>query len=380
MPGTVVAGGGELVVGPRRGADRQRPAGRPLPAGPARHRRHADGEDPPGHEVHAEEPQGQDPDVVEAGQRVDDEPQGRQPAQHGEKEAEAAPQDQRHHHRHPGQAERPQVRPGEQEGGVGGDVGVVHGGRVRLADPEGHQPPPRQQQPQADGERPPPHRGPPAPHPLATRRPGDGRRGAAKVVVEPPALGEELDAVRSTAPDHGEHGRDDVGQDARRQHQPRPSPGGGRCGSRRANRPEEQKGQGDAEGVGVLTGQGGEQVPPVDGQRVVEEERQRGRGQRRRRRRPQPEEAAEGPGGHRQEQRAEHRGQLEGDVVADEVRGQRHQDVGQHEVEGVDGVSVVPRGAPAGEVGEEVGAEVGRHHVVGPGVAPGGGGVGQRAG
>ena len=35
-----------------------------------------------------------------------------------------------------------------------------------------------------------------------------------------------------------------------------------------------------AEGVGVLPGQGGEEVPPVDGEGVVEEEGQRGGGQR----------------------------------------------------------------------------------------------------
>ena len=58
----------------------------------------------------------------------------------------------------------------------------------------------------------------------------------------------------------GEHGRDDVGEDAQGQHDGGPAPS--RPSAAPGEEPEEDEGQGEAERVGVLAGQGGEQVPP----------------------------------------------------------------------------------------------------------------------
>ena len=114
--------------------------------------------------------------------------------------------------------------------------------------------------------------------------------------------------------------------------------------------PEEEDGQGQAERVRVLPGQRREEVPPVDGERVVEEERQGGRGHDRRDRGAQPEEAAAGPGADRQDERPENGAQLERDVVGDDPAADGDEEVGDGEVEGVERESVVPAGVPPGDV------------------------------
>ena len=104
---------------------------------------------------------------------------------------------------------------------------------------------------------------------------------------------------------------------------------------------------------------------------------QRGCGQARRARVAQAGQAAEGPGAERQEEAAEDRDQLEGDVVGDERVEDDGDQAGKREVEGVEGEAVVPARVPPGQlaVGQQVRFEERRQGDVGPGVAPGRGGV-----
>ncbi len=124
----------------------------------------------------------------------------------------------------------------------------------------------------------------------------------------------------------------------------------------RGHHAEEQEREGEAEGEGVLAGECRQNVPAVDGEARLEEERE---GRRREARGPRIAEAGEppeGPGAHRQQQRAEHRDQLERDVVGDHRVEQHGEDARQGEVEGVEREAVVPARVPPRQlsVGEEV--------------------------
>ena len=225
----------------------------------------------------------------------------------------------------------------------------------------------------------------PGPHPRPPRGRSEGAAGAPgvaapdrrarlpdHVVAWPQAAGQEIEKGEKGRTDDRPERRDDVGEDAEGEHDGRPSP----IATRPlpvGDEPDEDQRQRDAEGVRVLAGQGGEEVPPVDGVRVVEEEGERGRGQRRRDGRAQAEEPSAGPRGDRQGDRAEDRRPLEGDVVGDDPSTDGRQGVGEDEVEGVDGKPVVPGGIPAGEVPvRDQALEERRHHVVGARVAAGG--------
>ena len=168
-------------------------------------------------------------------------------------------------------------------------------------------------------------------------------------VGDPPTRRQELDhredhraAERVHAPDH-------VREDAHGEHDRRPAavfalPDG------TGEQPEEKHGQRQAERIGVLPGQRREQVPPVDGEGVVEQERQGGGGEDGRQRGPEPEETAAGPGADGQDDRPEDGPQLEGDTIGDDPAADRNEEVGNREVEGVQGEAVVPARIPAREV------------------------------
>src|SRR3974390_2929447 len=79
----------------------------------------------------------------------------------------------------------------------------------------------------------------------------------------------------------------------------------------RASSPPTERRRGGAERERVPPGHGGEEVPAVDGEGGVEQERQCGDGHGGGDRRAQPEEPPARPGAHRQEQRAEDGGPLE---------------------------------------------------------------------
>ena len=214
-----------------------------------------------------------------------------------------------------------------------------------MLQPEGHQPPPREQQ--ADRHRragPPQRAGPGHLDRRAVAAPDVQRR-----VGDPPARGQQFDHRQDDCAAQGVHAGDDVREDAAGEHDRRPAavpplPDGA------GEEPEEQHGQRQAEGVGVLPRQRREQVPAVDGERVVEQERQRGGGQEGGERGPQPEEPAAGPGADGQHDRTEDRAQLERDAVGDDPAADGDEEVGDREVEGVEREAVVPARVPTREV------------------------------
>ena len=171
----------------------------------------------------------------------------------------------------------------------------------------------------------------------------------------------------------GEERWDDVGQDARRQHDGGPAPVPARAQSA-SHQTEEEQGQRDAQRVGVFTGQGGEEVPPVDGERVIEEVAQGEGGYRAGIGPAHPEEPSHGPRGDGEQHGPEHRDPLERHRVGDDVTGQGGQQVRQDEVIGVEGEAVVPARVPTGQlaVGEESGPQEGRHGEVAAIVTAGG--------
>ncbi len=125
---------------------------------------------------------------------------------------------------------------------------------------------------------------------------------------------------------------------------------------------EEEQPDREAQREGELAGQRGEQVAAVDGEAGLEQEGQGGGGQARRQRVAQSGQAAERPGADGQEHAAEDGHQLEGHVVGEEGVEEDDDQTRQREVEGVEGVAVVPAGVPAGEasLGQEVVLEEGR--------------------
>ena len=179
-------------------------------------------------------------------------------------------------------------------------------------------------------------------------------------------------------PEQGEEGGDDVAQGRGRQQ------GAGQGAVTPRVQParhysQEDQGQGQADREGELPGQRGRDVAPVDGEGPFEQEWERGHGQARRPRVTHPREPAQGPGGHGQADQPQHRHQLEGDGVGDDVPQGHDQQAGQGEVERQRRVAAVPVGRPPREsaVGQEVVPEVGGPVDVGAHVPPRGGGVGQ---
>ena len=173
-------------------------------------------------------------------------------------------------------------------------------------------------------------------------------------------------------PDDGEDRGQEVaepgdGQEHARQH---PVPAGVEAAGHDA---EEQQGERQADREGELPGQRRGDVPAVDRERPVEEERHRDHRQQRRSREAHAGQAPEGVGGQREGDQAEDGDQLEGHPVGqDQVEGDHHQG-GKREVEVVGGEAVVPVGRPAGDaaVGQEVVAQVVGAPHVGAGVAAG---------
>ena len=168
-------------------------------------------------------------------------------------------------------------------------------------------------------------------------------------VGNPPAGGQELDDGQDDGAAQRVHARDDVREHAAGQHDRRPPaipalPDGTREES------EEQDGQREAERERILPGQRREEVAAVNGERVVEEERQGGCGQKGGERRTEAEEATTGPRTHREHDGSEDRAHLERDAVGNDPAADRDEEVGQREVEGVEGETVVPAGVPAGQV------------------------------
>ena len=146
------------------------------------------------------------------------------------------------------------------------------------------------------------------------------------------------------------------------------------------HQPEEDEGDREAEREGVLAGEGGEEVPPVDGEARLEEEGEGRRGETGRPRVAQPCEPPERPRAHRQEEGAEDGHQLEGDVVADERVERDGEHPWQREVKRVERKSVVPTGVPPGQlpVWQQVRLQELRERDVRPGVPAGGGGRGHQ--
>ena len=146
--------------------------------------------------------------------------------------------------------------------------------------------------------------------------------------------------------------------------------------------PEEHQRDREAEREGELAGEGREEVPPVDGEARLEEERKCRGGQARRPRVAQPGELPEGPGTHREEECPEDGHQLEGDVVVDERVEHDGDQSRQREVEGVEGKAVVPARVPPGQpaVRQQIGLQIRRQRDVCPGVTARGGGRGQQEG
>ena len=198
-------------------------------------------------------------------------------------------------------------------------------------------------------------------------------------VPRPDPIGQHLHDDEECRSQQGEERGNEMGQDAgaERDRRPAPVPAGPQPTGHEA---EKDQRQGDAERVGVLPRQGGEEVPPVNGVRVVEQVAQGQGGQRTGNGAPHAEEAPHGPGRHRQQHRAEHGDPFEGQRVGDDVAGQRGEQVRQDEVEGVEGEAVVPPGVPAGElaVRQETRSQERRHGVVPPVVASGRVGRGQQ--
>ncbi len=228
---------------------------------------------------------------------------------------------------------------------IRGEVRVPHRRRVGALEPEREQPPGRQQQ--AD-----PGRGPGAPE---RARPRDLHRGgvaapeAEPAVADAPTGRQQLDHRQQRRAPQRVEPRHDVGEDAPGEHDGGPGAvpplaHGGR------EQPQEQHGQGEAERERVLPRQGREQIAAVDRERVVEEERQGRRGQQRRDGGAEAEEAATGPRRDGQHHRPGDRAQLERDVVGDDPAADGDEEVGQREIEGVEGEPVVPARVPARDV------------------------------
>ena len=335
---------------------------------PRRRHQHAPGPEGPGrHEVDGDEPQRQQADVVEAALRVDRGRHRRGDAQHRDGDAEAAPRDDGRDEPDPGQDERPGVRLAEVLGPAL-HVRVAHRRRVRVLQPEGDQPPTREQQADGDGRARPPQRAGPR-----HRQPPWGRRArrAAPSRRCPSGPASSSTTVRTTAPPSaympgtmcesthaGEHDRGPAAVP--------PLP------DRTGEEPEEQHGQRQAERKGVLPGQRREEVPAVNGEGVVEQERQGGGGQKGGERGPQAEEPAAGPGADRQHDRTEDRPQLERHAVGDDPTADGDEEIGNREVEGVEREAVVPARIPSRQVAvAHQGLEELRHRDVGAGVAAG---------
>ncbi len=164
-----------------------------------------------------------------------------------------------------------------------------------------------------------------------------------------------------------------MGQDARGEHDGGPGPVPPRADPP-GHETEEQKSQRDAQRVGVLTGQGREEIPAVNGVRVVEQVAQGEGGHGSGERPAHAEEPTHGPRGHREQHRSEHGDPLEGHGVRDDIAAQGGQQVGQDEVIGIERKAVVPARIPAGQlaVPQEVGPQEGRHGVVAAVVTTGG--------
>ncbi len=248
------------------------------------------------------------------------------------------------------------------------DLGVAHVGGVGLAEGERDEPPGGQ--PGAD------RAGDDGPGQSA-RPPSPGRSAA-----EPrPETAAEVRVEEQPDPraNRREQGGDQVAEQGRGEQDggQRPVASGAEA---RGDHPEEQEREREAEGEGELSGQGGEEVAPVDREAGLEEEgecgcRQAGRGGV-----TQPGQAAEGPGADREEQGAEHGDQFEGHVIGHHRVEQDGDQPGQREVEGVHREAVVPARVPAGQqaVGQEMGLEERREDHVCAGVPSRGGGVGHQ--
>ena len=321
------------------------PTAQPEATPPHGHRDTARAEGPGRHEVHRDEPEREQPYVVEAPLRIDGGGHARGDAEDGDADAEAAPHQHGRDGAQPGQHEGPRVRLAEVEGPPL-DVRVAHGDGVRVLQSERSEPDPGEQDADEHGRGGPPQRAPP-------RDLGDDRAAPADaqdaVVADAPAHGQQLDHRDDGRPTERVHAPDDVREDTHGQDHRGPAPVPP-LAHRTGEETDEQDGEGQAERVGVLAGQGREQVPPVDGERVVEEERQGDRGHDRGDRWAQPEEAAAGPGADGQADRAEDGAELEGDVVGDDPAADGDEEIGDGEVEGVEGEAVVPARVPPGDV------------------------------
>ncbi len=327
-------------------------------------------ERPGRHEVHGDEPQGQEPHVVEAALWIECRRERRCDTEHGQRDAETAPYEEGGDGPEPGEHECPgiglaEVLPPTLH------VLVAHGRRVGVLESEGDEPPSREQQADAHGRGSPPH---------GARR-GDG---LGRLVVAPqrkprvgnaPAGRQELDDRQNAGAAQGVHSRDDVREDAAGQHDRRP-PAVSALPDGTREEAQEQDGEREAERERILPRQRREEVAAVNGERVVEEERQGGRGQKGWKWRTQAEEATTGPRTDWEEDGSEDRAHLECDVVGDDPAADRDEEVGQREVEGVEGETVVPARVPASQVAvAQQHLEVLGHRDVRARVASGGGGV-----
>ena len=99
------------------------------------------GERVPRQQVETEEPEREEPGVVELVGRVEADGGRRQAAHHDEEERHAVPPDHHCHDADQVRGEHPPGRAREEEVRVAEHLGVAHVGRVGLVDGEGHQPP-----------------------------------------------------------------------------------------------------------------------------------------------------------------------------------------------------------------------------------------------
>ncbi len=246
------------------------------------------------------------------------------------------------------------------------DVLVAQRRGIRLIDAEGHPPERDEQDPDRHGRGTPPQGLGPG---QDLRDDVVGGMGMPRI-SRPDPWRQHLHADEEERTDDGKEGGDDVRQDASRQRDgaPPPVPSGAQSSG---HEPEEQECEGDAQRIGVFAGQGGEEVPPVDRVRVVEEEAQRERGQRSRKGTAQAEEPPHGPRRDREQERSEHGDPLERQGVGNDVAEQSPDEIRQDEVVGVEREPVVPTRVPPGEltVVQQVRLQERRHGVVTPVVA-----------
>ena len=208
------------------------------------------------------------------------------------------------------------------------------------------------------------------------RQPGEDGVGPRDDLVRPPRARLADAAAPQELEDHDDGDRaqaEQPRQDVRRQRRAeteRREPVAPSLARPACEQADREQGQREREGERVLARHRREQVPAVDRERGVEEERQRGDRQGHGDRSGCPEEPPEGIGGDGQDDRAEDGGQLEGDGEADHVAGEGREHVGQDEVVGVGGNAVEPPGVPGSEV-EDVArrAQVRRQRQVRPRVA-----------